>query len=563
MLVQFITLLSLWWELLFHSVFGWFRFRGHSCLRSPLSTLCGELLTSTLVSVDRQEISEHVNKKHPVGVSMCGQSSMNNIIKILLIAIVVLFPSITFADENEAASISGSVATFYAGDFDFDTTLNSGSNIAISLVRSATYPSYGTSSEASILHNLGSHTLCDTIDPFPLLTCNNFTITWDFSAESIPDGDFWVYIVNNGWGISDDQISYYQFNKSGSVYTYNGNSFIDNTHIISVDPIDNSSVATGTPVTISTDIYINQNDITEDTILRQTVELTNAPVLGNIWGGTGDFVTQQAQTLVYEYDIDSEGFFTFSTTTTFSQIGERTLTTEIINDVGFFQEIIYGDDIVVSSSTSFLVGTTTSGDLITQSISDSLVGLSATGSTTIDTLSVACSPFSGNFDIVLCAYRMVVPDSQTANALFQETYEMVFTRAPFGYFTDFISIMSTSTVGSLTVIDATLPAGVAGAGSHITLDLTNVLDDFLNATTGSFINESASSTKTFYEITSYYWNIIINILFVLYAMRRLLGSHIIPHNEFGKHGALDDTNSSDDSYRLKEYLYNHRNERHK
>jgi len=334
------------------------------------------------------------------------------------------------------------------------------------------------------------------------------------------------------------------------------------TRIISVIPLDDATVATGTPITISTDVYISSTDLTDDMIVKQRIQLINSPILGNIWGGTGDLVAQDSYNLEFIYDNLSSGFTTLSTTTTFAQIGERYLITEII-DPNFLPFFDWFDTIVKATTTTFLVGTTTSGDNITQSITDSFEQMSATASSTADVLSVRCNPFSGNFDIVMCLWRLVVPDNQTANALFEETYDMVFSRAPLGYFTDFISIMATTTVGSLTVIDATVPSGLIGTGSHIRLDLTNVLDPYLYSTTTSrFTSANASSTETLFTQTNYYWRIIIMILFVLYIIRRLFGAHIIPHNMFGEHGAVSDTNRGDDSYRLKEYLYKHRNERH-
>jgi len=96
-----------------------------------------------------------------------------------------------------------------------------------------------------------------------------------------------------------------------------------------------------------------------------------------------------------------------------------------------------------------------------------------------------------------------------------------------GYLTDAISILATSTVGSLTAIDAYVPSVLPGGGSHIRLDITGAFDSTLNATTSIYKNSSASSTQTFYQITSYYWNLLIYIALAIFLLSRILGSHII------------------------------------
>jgi len=84
------------------------------------------------------------------------------------------------------------------------------------------------------------------------------------------------------------------------------------TQIISVLPIDNSTVATGTPITISANVFISSADFSSDMIIRQRIQLINSPILGNIWGGTGDLVAQDSYNLTFEYPVTSFGEFTFS-----------------------------------------------------------------------------------------------------------------------------------------------------------------------------------------------------------------------------------------------------------
>lgn len=495
---------------------------------------------------------------------MCWQSTMKYI-KFLIIAIV-LIPTNVFG------------AVIYSQLNNTEEDVYSGTSaVEITSFTPLSLYTISTSSELSIVFK--TNNLLNVHYDVILATSTCLSAITSFTFTGFSD-DFRTLIAKaNGSGTINSGVTHrlcllpsgdtvtvknYNNNHYGELNDNSVSSYWESTKIISVQPQNSSLIATNTPITIGTNIYVNEEDLTDEMFVRQTIQLTNAPVLGNIWGGAFDAYQLAISKQVFEYPITDSGYQTFSTTTTYSQIGNRQMTTEIISGQNFVYDLIFGDSVLTSTTTSFLVGTTTSGDLISQGISDSLGGLLSTGSTTVDSLNVACNPFSGNFDMVLCAYRLVVPDSQTANALFQETYDMVFSRAPFGYFTDFISIMSTSTIGSLTILNATVPNGLIGAGATITLDLTNVLDDVLYATTTAlFSSGSATSTDTLFDQTYYYWRIIISILFVIYVIRRLLGAHIIPHNMFGEHGSLSDTSSTDDSYRLKEYLYKHRNEVHK
>lgn len=448
-----------------------------------------------------------------MGVNCIGYGDVMNYIKYIFFGLLFFLP--LFCDANLYYEIK---STGYIFNYD-QSLIISEIGLTINSTRLCR-GSYPTCSSSIILN---PNTTISTTAAFPAAS----DASLGFESVISPSTDEYFVERCNAINYGGTCVRFFGY-YNGSSWQLSGlNDFV--TRIISVQPIDNSLVATGTPITITSTVFISSNDYTADTIIRQRIKLINSPILGNIWGGTGDLVAQDTFDLVFSYDVNSAGSTTVSTTTVFTQIGERYLITEIIDpDIVPFINLF--DNVITSSTTDFLVGTTTSGDAITQSINDSFLNLSGTASSTVDTLSVVCNPFSGNFDIVLCAYRMIVPDQQTATVLFQETYNMVFSRAPLGYFTDFISIMATSTIGTLTVIDATVPSGLIGTNSHITLDLTNVLDDILySTTTTSFRSTGANSGDDFYTQTNYYWRIIVSILFALYLMRRVLGSHVIPH----------------------------------
>jgi len=191
------------------------------------------------------------------------------------------------------------------------------------------------------------------------------------------------------------------------------------------------------------------------------------------------------------------------------------------------------------------------------------------GSSTVNTalLGEKCSPVTNNvatlylntsFSPLNCLSILFIPSQGKIGNLVSYVATQSLLVFPFGYVTDFVSIISTSTVGTLPTLSATVPSVLPGAGATISLPLTNVFDSLLYATSGPFTSGSATSTDTFYDITSYYWEIVLYILALLYMISRIVGTHLISVNHFGPNGALSDNGSNDDSYRLKEYLYKHR-----
>lgn len=140
----------------------------------------------------------------------------------------------------------------------------------------------------------------------------------------------------------------------------------------------------------------------------------------------------------------------------------------------------------------------------------------------------SCNPL-GEFNISECIGYLFIPSTDDMLNISTSIKADVLTKFPLGYFTDIYTILSTTTIGTLTVIDATLPSALGlGSNQNIHLDLTGVLDPILNATTSSFNNSSASSTETFYLITSRYWNYLLNIGIVIYLLIRIFGNKIIP-----------------------------------
>lgn len=197
----------------------------------------------------------------------------------------------------------------------------------------------------------------------------------------------------------------------------------------------------------------------------------------------------------------------------------------------------FGPIFAISETTYFTVGTTPRAGNVRQAVASTTAALrNATTTDAYTVVNSSCNPFSSGFDVGLCIYSVVIPPPSILNTDVLAIKNEIFTVAPMGYITRFISVLTASTTSSLPILRATVPPGIPGANSSLTLDFNHSLDSILNATIGTFSNVSASSTETLYEFTAPYWNTIIYILLAFYLLRRIIGSHIIP--EFNREGGV-------------------------
>lgn len=295
-----------------------------------------------------------------------------------------------------------------------------------------------------------------------------------------------------------------------------------NTRIVSVDPFDEEVVST----TTSTGgvIYINEADYVDG--MYFSMNFTNNTLANGVGGSALDAWNSAFGEIIIPLNV---GLNTVSTTTTFLLNGQvnaiwRVKVPNSTPFIGFFLP----DQVLLSSSTQFVVGQRTALDIAMASTSEALITALLTGTTTAQSV-IRCNPW--DFDIMICLISLIIPPQSVLQGDFEQLRDGFLTKWPLGYVTRLIDILAASTTRAMPVISAIIPAGVVGAGSTITLDINNSLDYILNATTSQFNNVSASSTRTLYEITSDYWEIFVYACLGLYILRRILGSHLIGHHK--------------------------------
>lgn len=334
------------------------------------------------------------------------------------------------------------------------------------------------------------------------------TETWDLALM------YYVRFVWNGTTITD-----YESNPNETEFVY-------------IDPAYGETVATSTTNTIYADIYLTEEDYIADSYIRlkyvrqQTLQsaVANQELL---W-----------TTLDLEDTITSGYNVVATTTGSYGDYGVYYITAELrkpsswwSSALSWFNPFTNRDpDIITSTTTTFTYGQMTTFDTYVASSTASFNDFISSSTTSLAQVKEACNPISG-FDLVLCISGLFIPSSGDISNAVSTFKENVSTHFPLGYFSDFVSIISTTTTGSLTILDAEMPSALGVGNPTIKLDLTHKLDSVLNATTSQFSFSSstgASSTATFFETTNYYWSIFVYIMTLFYILGRLISSSVIP-----------------------------------
>lgn len=350
------------------------------------------------------------------------------------------------------------------------------------------------------------------------LTATGYEPTpYDFETAFSPaNGEYWFSIEGN------DRY-YFTATRTGGSWSYIDGA--NNTsRIITTTPYNGQTIATSTTNTIGATGYLSAEDLNDYSKLKIHIENS-----ANSFLNCADVIcaglSANAISRNFEKILLTAGSFTFSSTTTGLPIGKYYLTATIEKGDYCAFEFCLLTTKVFSTTTTFIVASTTKADKLKESVINYMAGITGTEDDFNNCTVTSFSFLECMSDLFLYAF---IPTESELEFVFNQFYTDALIHFPLGYITDFISIISTTTVGTLTPIDAYIPNGVPGTGAHIRLDLTNGLDMLLNATTSQFNNVSASSTQTFYEYTSYYWNLILYIMAGFYIIRRILGSHLIP-----------------------------------
>jgi len=462
------------------------------------------------------------------------------------------------------------------GNVDTGFTLNAFKDVGFTLSQSSTILSYyvyhtvsGGASSAYFAIESGVGIVCGVFknvygtDRFDLVgdSFDNVSIgitgasQWDFielDIDSVNDrcrarlnGGSWSVYKDMGVSGGANDVNGIQVERgssTGGVYfddfSINGEGitfFGDDTRILDIDPDNGEVVASdsivngvhGATTTIDVDYYINDEDVGWFTGI--TVWITHEDQ-NYLYGFTSispysfiDTFSGEAGTQNYNTEIWlPNGGYAIHARLQHNILGIVNPVTSAVNVLTESQD----DTMPMAQYHYYTVGENTVISGIRQNLGNELETILA-GTSTPFTLA-DCNILSG-FDFGRCVTFAFVPSGKQLSDFGSRVSNGILSKFPLGYVWNFYQIMrSTATSSEFIGIDAVIPSVLPGGNSHLVLGLDEDSFDMLfNATTSQFLNVSAPDDRTFYEITSEYWNIFVYLATGFYLIRRILGSRVI------------------------------------
>lgn len=411
------------------------------------------------------------------------------------------------------------------------------------------YTSSSTSIQPSSATNNGDY--CDVTLPSSYTSIYSIFIVAENHLETtvVMDGSSFNSGKSTNGANNDDTNGGFAFQLCNSSCDED---FIENeytTRFISIDPSFEEYVSTTT--TIGAQVYINADDYEDGMYL--SMSFTNQTL--SLVGGSALDAFNSANNTGQEIKLPlSVGLNNVSTSTTFLSAGRTNGTWKVISP-SFFGTLpiigfLFPTNNVIATTSYFYIGYKSGLDSAVDLGGASLSEYILTGTTTGANTILNCSNLlSGG--ITPCITSLLIPNAVTLQNDFTRLRDGFLSVWPLGYVSRLIEIFLDTATSSIPVFSATIPNGIVGAGSTISLDLNHSIDYVLNATSYPY----SATSSTFYETTSFYWNIIVYVLLGLYILRRVIGSHIIDDNPLLQNTKTKSGGVSDDTYRLKQTLY--------
>jgi len=307
-------------------------------------------------------------------------------------------------------------------------------------------------------------------------------------------------------------------------FVWTGSSILGDfsTKIITITPYDKQTLATTSESLYEFVVGVTGYIDSVDSTSKQKVDITLynkncSGVAVTAINAFPSFDDSYACTRLVNFGITGSGYFEASTTIEVAWFGEWDLRADI--DIGDYclGNYCVANKSFSATSTIFTLGEPNKVDLLDEYSADLFDDL-ATSTCAI-----------GNFDTLGCLQYILLPHKADFVDFFDEMKDGALSYFPLGFVTDFVSVLATSTQASFLGISATVPPGIPGTGSHIQIGISSTTLDYVyGATVGQFLNESAPDTRTLYEITYEYWEIICYIALLFYLIARILGSIIVP-----------------------------------
>jgi len=333
-------------------------------------------------------------------------------------------------------------------------------------------------------------------------------------------------IYNKCTGVCDLSLKDIYFD----LYDGSGTSLVNSftSYIISMTPLNQSVVSSGTPITITFKAFVAPTDLTSLKGVRFNLSYLydfTGPVAPNIGCGPavphGLFPASRSGQTVgtncpgqMSIDATSTGTFSYSTTTTNLGVGLYTLTG------GIYQTVLgitnpFGS-INNSTTTYFVSGTSTFWNNAAASGTLAMVGqaiINYTGSSTLSNLNSCNLTSFSNFNPVICIWHLFVPTWDDVTVSTNSVLTRMGAKFPWGYLTRMHDIFAYPQTSVLPSLSFTIPQGLPVQGYTLDLSPWGKLwgsTSYLGTATSSY-----AQGKTLRNIVEPYWNDLVDIFFAI------------------------------------------------
>ena len=286
-----------------------------------------------------------------------------------------------------------------------------------------------------------------------------FNSSHDTGHRTLVLSDYYELVIHvntsyaASWGNAAVTAPYYVFSGTGGTLPNT------NTRIVDFAPPEGTTTPANIPVTFSMHAYINPADI--GNIIGVKLELHN--IDQNILLGQLTSFFDPNDIYLFQGQATTSGDFYFSTSTLLAAGNYRinaTLTRSYVN--GFFQNPF--SSINQDISHQFIVGTSTFiGHISQASFSEVQSIFASSTATSTAALAGTCNPLS--FSATSCLAFLFVPDAGQLSDTIHSAKDAIFARAPWGYFTRFYTILTTSATSSLPTFSTHVFQGTGINGS--------------------------------------------------------------------------------------------------
>jgi len=340
----------------------------------------------------------------------------------------------------------------------------------------------------------------------------------------------------DGFGTPQGCISGYAIlvQLQGGIWSYYQPAIPDtSTRFVSIYP---SATTTATTTQVQIHAYINTADFPtgQGNIHIDFYNPTVAALSANVIDACNVFGSAQCS-LDFPFATSTSGIYATSSIITFNYGGtikaKYTITRPNTWSSLWLIGGLFAPDVVATVNTSFVVGYQTLFDqalngngTATSSDSSGLVGYFTTGGTSSTTVVASgCAGIFTNGSIVSCLVGLVVPSGQDMSNDWQQLYNGMLAKVPFGYATRFLTIMS----GNAGAVEPPALSYTFGSSSPAVLQgktyTVNIWDYMGSSSPLILAKADDGSNKDIWDIVMPYFNIVISLAVFLAILSDLFG----------------------------------------